>query len=185
MRRLSIVCIVVMLLLTGCRNNHTDEAESLKTYETFIEAINNNKGIESKIIPFDYKLNVFKQKDNSYQYEIKIFNPRVAMYNIKMIAVDKAVDANQNIYPCLGILGDDASVSYNMIPFQGNAELGFIKMIGLDSVSREKQFTLNVMVTWENSDGVETSRVFFNSSFIEEVNDTDNGQKATSDANSE
>lgn len=68
----------------------------------------NNKGSESKIIPFDYKLSVFKQKDNSYQYEIIISNPRVAMYNIQAIAVDPALDSNSNVYPCLGLLGDDA-----------------------------------------------------------------------------
>lgn len=81
MRKFPLWCLLCFLLLTGCGDAHKEEQESIKNYESYVDAVLNNKGSESKIIPFDYKLSVFKQKDNSYQYEIIISNPRVAMYN--------------------------------------------------------------------------------------------------------
>ena len=159
------------LLLTGCGDAHKEEQESIKNYESYVDAVLNNKGSESKIIPFDYKLSVFKQKDNSYQYEIIISNPRVAMYNIQAIAVDPALDSNSNVYPCLGLLGDDAKTSFNMIPYQANGARNFVSKIFLDGISEHDQFTLQVMVTWKDSKLVNTSRVFFTCNYAQKDNE--------------
>ena len=93
----------LLLVLTGCSSSNSKEIESIKIYESYIDAVANNKGIESKNIPFDYKMHVYKQKDNTYKYEIEISNPQVAMYNIQAIAVDQEVDSNNSVYPCLGL----------------------------------------------------------------------------------
>lgn len=181
MRKLPLFVLVALLLLTGCSQHHKEEQESIKNYESFIDAVLNNGGSVSKIIPFDYTFNVVKQKDNSYQYEVIISNPRVAMYNIQAIAVDPALDSNSNVYPCLGLLGDDATASFNMIPYQANGERGFVRKIYLDGVSSEDQFTLQVMVTWKDSSLVNTNRVFFTCNYTQEDGDTANGKKETAD----
>lgn len=183
MRKLSVLCLVFFLLLSGCTNAHKEEKESIKNYESFIEAVLNNKGIESKSIPFDYKLNVFKQKDGSYQYEVVLSNPRIAMYSIQAIAVDPSLDSNKNLFPCIGLLGDDAKASYNMIPFQANGKIRFVKKIGLDGISKKDPFTLHVMVTWKDSSLVTSNRVFFNANYVEEEGDTGTGKKKTADTN--
>lgn len=181
MRKLSLLCLLSILLLNGCMSAKKDEHESIKNYESFITAVLNNKGIESKVIPFDYKLHVNKQNDNSYQYEVVISNPRVAMYNIQAIAVDPTVDSNKNLYPCIGLLGDDTKKSFQMIPFQSNGELNFVEKIGLDGVAFQNQFTLQVMVTWKDSSLVNTQRVFFNTHYVEEEDDTATGIKKTAE----
>ena len=183
MRKLSVLCLVFFLLLSGCTNARKEEKESIKNYESFIEAVLNNKGIESKSIPFDYKLNVFKQKDGSYQYEVVLSNPRIAMYSIQAIAVDPSLDSNKNLFPCIGLLGDDANTSYNMIPFQANGQIHFVKKIGLDGISKKDPFTLQVMVTWKDSSLVTSNRVFFNANYVEEEGDTGTGEKKTADTN--
>ena len=181
MRKLSILCILLTVFLTGCKNLHHQDSESIKVYESFIDAVVSNKGIESKIIPFEYKMNVFKQKDD-YKYEIELYNPQVAMYDIQAIAVDQNMDSNTNVYPCIGILGDDANSQSNMIPYQARGEKGFVKMIILDAISPKKQFTVNVMVTWKDSTLQNQSRVFFNCNYVQEKGDTAIGEKTTSDA---
>lgn len=180
MRKLSILCILLMVLLTGCKNLHHQDSESIKVYESFIDAVISNKGIESKIIPFEYKMNVFKQKDD-YKYEIELYNPQVAMYDIQAIAVDQNLDSNTNVYPCIGILGDDAQKQFNMIPYQARGDKGFVKMIILDAVSPKEEFTVNVMVTWKDSTLQNQSRVFFNCNYVQEKGDVENGEKVTSD----
>lgn len=182
MRKLSLLCLLCIFLLSGCMNSKINDKESIKNYESFIDAVLNNKGIASKVIPFDYKLNVIKQKDNTYQYEVLISNPRIAMYNIQAIAVDPSLDSNKNLFPCIGLLGEDTKESFNMIPFQANGQLNFVKMIGLDGVSSEKQFTLQVMVTWKDSSLVNTQRVFFNCNYVEEDGDNAKGVKKTANA---
>ena len=166
MRRLLLI-LVCMCFLAGCQDSQKRDEESMKNYEAFINAVTNNKGIQSTFIPFDYKLVEQKQNDGSYQYEVQISNPRVAMYDIQAIAVDPAVDSNTNIYPCISLVGDDAKQIYYMIPYQANPSLGYISMIGLNGVSKEKQFTLHVLVSWKDSSRANTYRAYFNCSFAE------------------
>lgn len=181
MRKCLLLGILIVCLISGCGSSSDSDVESMKNYETYIDSVLTNQGVESKIIPFDYNLNVYKQKDNSYQYEVEISNPRVAMYNIKAIAVNPLLDSNTNLYPCIGLLGEDADQTFHMIPYQGNASIGFIRGFSLDGVTSENQFTLQVMVTWEDSALLKNNRVFFNMHYAEEADDTDNGKKKTAD----
>ncbi len=180
MRKVVIVCAFLLFILTGCNKLSKEKEERVKTYENYINTVVNNKGIESNYIPFEYKMNVIKQKDKSYRYEIEISNSHVAMYDIEAIAVDQHVDMNENVFPCVGILEEDDSVQYNMIPYQSRGEKNFVKSISLDAVSKEEQFTINVMVTWKDSSLQNQSRVFFNCNYAQDKNDTANGLKETS-----
>lgn len=182
MRRRFVFVLSFLLILSGCGSVSKEEQESIKIYESYIEAVNKNQGTVSKTIPFDYKMYVYKQEDDTYKYEIEIYNPQMAMYNIQAIAVNQEVDSNSNVYPCLGILGEDAQMQYNMIPYQSYGKKGYIKKIVLDAVSQSNQFTINVMVTWKDSSLRTTSRVFFNCSYAQEKGDTEKGEKATSDS---
>ena len=181
MRKFAIACFLFITMLSGCSSSKVDDKESMKNYESFIDAVVTNKGIESKIIPFDYKLNVYKQEDNTYQYEVVVSNPRSAMYHIQAIAVNPDIDSNTNVHPCLGLLGDDAKQNFNMVPFQSNAQMGFYRGFSLEGVSDKSQFTLHVMVTWKDSTLVKNNRVFFNVSFAQEADDTANGAKETAE----
>lgn len=168
--------------MSGCSSTaKSDDKESIKNYENYIDADIANRGIDSKSIPFDYKLNVYKMKDHSYQYELAISNPRSAMYHIQAIAVDPTIDSNTNVHPCLGLLGEDAKKSFNMIPYQANPEKGFYRGFSLEGISNKSQFTLYVMVTWKDSALVKNYRVFFTVSFVQEAGDNANGKKQTAD----
>lgn len=177
------LCLFSLLLFSGCMTQAAkDEKESLKNYESYIDAIINNKGIESKNIPFDYKLNVVKKNDSSYEYEVIISDPQVSMYDIKAIAIDQSIDSNSNVFPCFGLLGDDYKTSYYMIPYQVNTQRNFIAGFALNAVSAKPQFTINVLVSWKDASLQKTSRVFFNCNYVQEVGDDQNGEKVTSDA---
>ncbi|MEF9967080.1 MAG: hypothetical protein RR766_01110 [Longicatena sp.] len=181
MRKFTLLCLSCILLLSGCSNTKKDNKESMKNYESYIDAILTNQGVDTKIIPFDYNLNVYKQKNNAYQYEVEISNPRVAMYHVQAIAVDPKLDSNTNVYPCIGLLGEDATKAFNMIPYQGNAQTGFIRGFSLDGISTEKQFSLQVMVTWKDASLVKNNRVFFKVNYAEVVDDSQEGKKETAD----
>lgn len=182
MRKCMLLSIVMIVMLCGCSSSHSKaQQESLKNYESYIDAVINNNGIESKSIPFDYKLNVVKKNDNTYEYEVIISNPQVAMYKIQAIAVDQNMDANTNVYPCFGLVGEDAKVQFNMIPYQVNTTRNYISGFGLNSLSASDQFTVNVMVTWKDALLQNTYRAFFDCNYVKEAGDEQSGEKTTSD----
>lgn len=177
-----IMVIIIVFSLFGCHDEqYQKDLDSMKVYQSYIDLVINNKGVESSTIPFNYKLNVKKENDNSYSYEIDIYNPQVAMYQIKAIAVNQSVDANTNLYPCIGILGSDAQKSFNMIPYQGNGKKGFVKMITLDAISANEDFTVNVLVTWKDATLQNESRAFFNCHYVAKKGDDSTGNKTTSE----
>ena len=153
----------------------------MQLYQNYIDLVVNNKGIESKNIPFNYKLNVVKNPNGKYTYEIDIYNPQIPMYQIKAIAVYQELDSNINIYPCIGILGDDYERGFHMIPYQSNGKKGFVKMISLDAESEKEEFTINVLVTWKDSTLQKESRAFFNCHYVPKKGDDISGNKITSD----
>ncbi len=178
-----ILCLLLCFTLIGCKAKKDDKYNaSIQLYQNYIDLVVNNKGVESKSIPFNYKLNVVKNPSGKYTYEIDIYNPQIPMYQIKAIAVDQNVDANMYVYPCIGILGDDYERSFHMIPYQSNGKKGFVKMITLDAESSAEEFTVNVMVTWKDSTLQKESRAFFNCHYVPKKGDDASGNKVTSDA---
>ena len=50
MRKFPLWCLICLLLFSGCSDARKEEQESIKNYESYIDAVLNNKGNESKII---------------------------------------------------------------------------------------------------------------------------------------
>ncbi len=161
MRKLGIFCIIIVVLLSGCKRSTKKEQEKLNNYKSFMEAIIDNKGAESTNIPFDHQLDVTKSKDGLYEYTVTIHNPKVAMYDIEMMVLNKNVDANKEWMPNLG-LTDDVNEKYTMIPFQSKKEDGYYSGVQLGGQSSSPKFTLNVMVTWKDYEKLKTTKAFFN-----------------------
>ena len=159
-----------IFLLTGCFLQNDQDDLSLKKYNDQLDAIIDNAGIVSEHIPFDYKMEVMKQDDGTYRYEISILNPQQAMYDIEFIAMDPSLNRNEYIFPCIGILGEDANTDFHMIPYQSAPSKGYVRLLMLDAVSLNNPFTINVMVQWKDASLQNTSRVFFNCHYAEEAN---------------
>lgn len=167
MRKKVLWMLLAFLFITGCSNSHSNNSESIQNYESYVDAVLSNAGSVSKNIPFDYSMSVVHQEDRSYQYEIVISNPRIAMYNVQAIAVNPAQDSNENVYPCLGLLGEDANIAFHMIPYQANGLRNYVSKIFLDGVTNENQFTIYVMVTWKDSSLTTTNRAFFTCNYAQ------------------
>lgn len=157
MRKLLVLSIAAIVLLSACSRNDTSEKDFMNTYNSFVDSILDNNGSESKDIPFTHSINVVKESSGEYRYEITIDNPKVAMYNIQMMVVDKN---SKSEYPFIGLLPEDDV--YSMIPFQENKDKSFVKGILLSGISTNSKFTLNVQVSWKDYAQVNTHTVFFN-----------------------
>ena len=130
---------LVVVLLSACTQKVESDKDFQYTYNSFVESILDNNGVQSK----------------EYRYKITIDEPRIAMYNIQMMVVDKTANGQ---YPFIGLMNDDM---YSMIPNQENKEKNFVKGIVLEGVSKTPKFTLYVQVNWKDYAQVNTKTVFF------------------------
>ncbi|MCI9292230.1 MAG: hypothetical protein HFF02_02880 [Erysipelotrichaceae bacterium] len=146
---------LVVVLLSACTQKVESDKDFQYTYNSFVESILDNNGVQSKDIPFTHTLDVSEDKNGEYRYKITIDEPRIAMYNIQMMVVDKTANGQ---YPFIGLMNDDM---YSMIPNQENKEKNFVKGIVLEGVSKTPKFTLYVQVNWKDYAQVNTKTVFF------------------------
>ncbi len=158
MKKLVILCLV--LLLSGCQNSNktTSDEENYKKYEAALEALVNNGGILSEMIPFDYKAEIKQiEGQKSYNYSIVIDNPQIAMYDIEILAVDLSDLNSGELFPSSGLL----SPTESMIPYQVNVDKGFPKGLILDSTTSKSELVLDVMVTWKDYAKANVYSAFF------------------------
>lgn len=152
-------CIMLcMLVLVGCSKKTMNENDFHNTYNSFVDSILDNNGAESVDIPFRHKLDVQKISENEYHYTVTIDEPKIAMYHIQMMVVDRNMSGT---YPFIGLLNNKDD-HYSMIPHQENKNQNFVKGISLEGVSQTPSFTLNIQVSWKDYAQVNTYTAFFN-----------------------
>ncbi len=155
MRKLILLCTMIFLL-TGCSTQDGSAKDFRYTYNSFVDSILDNNGVDSVDIPFRHQLEVTKESSGEYRYAITVDEPLIAMYNIQMMAVDKSASGQ---YPFIGLMQDEPM--YSMIPNQENKEKYFVKGIILEGSSATPKFTLYVQVSWKDYAQINTSTAFF------------------------
>ena len=155
-----ILFIVLTLFVSACSDRTTKDKEFQNTYNSFVDSILDNNGADSTEIPFEHHLEVTKESSGEYRYAITIDDPKVAMYHIQMMVVDKAAGGQ---YPFLGLMNDEEM--FSMIPNQENKEKYFVKGVVLEGISANPKFTLYVQVSWKDYAQINTSTVFFSYTF--------------------
>lgn len=108
-----------------------------------MELLIDNKDETSANIPFSWELDMNQINENKYEYSLAIKDPKVAMYNIRMLAVDINAISESEIAPSLGIVEDD---KYNMVPYQINQEKNYYGGVVLTSTSLESKFRIYALV---------------------------------------
>lgn len=172
MRLWKVLCVLCVLVLGACSKNDTANKDFENTYNSFVQSILDNNGAETKDLPFSHRLEVVQNNEGMYHYKIIVDNPKIAMYSIQMLVVDKSMDGSQTMFPCIGIHPDEDL--YSMIPFQENVDKKFMKGVILEGVTPSSKFTLNVEASWKDYAKVKTSTAFFNYTYDYEKDHVEN-----------
>lgn len=147
-----IICLLTLFILCGCKEvTRQLDQEKYDSYLTYYQSILDNDIDNSSSQCFDVALVVNKVDENQYRYDIIIDNPRVAMYDIKALAVidDLTIEIDKdNMMPSIGILDDN---HFNMIPNQLDNSKGFVSGIDLSLISESDSLRISVMVEWKDS----------------------------------
>ncbi|MGN1399422.1 MAG: hypothetical protein ACI4WG_05445 [Erysipelotrichaceae bacterium] len=155
------ICLSLLLLLAGCQSKTLQpDQEKYNSYLSYYQSILDNDIEMSSSQCYDITLIVNKLDEQEYRYDVIIDNPRVAMYDIKALAVvnDLTIAIDQeNMMPCIGILDDN---HYNMIPNQVDNEKNFVSGLDLSLVSSSSSLKISVMIEWKDSSEINYVREY-------------------------
>ncbi len=156
MRKLLLI-ICLLFGLCACQEDGKQLANPDDRYMYIIEMIREHESFQTNSDHFDISVEMAKI-ENGYRYYITIDNPRIAMYDIEMLAIEKDVDYRNNMAANVGIFEEK---EYNMVPNQANIEQGFVKGIVVSGISTKPQTTLYIFVQFKNADYSITRSEYF------------------------
>lgn len=145
------------LLLCGCTCNSKDNLNQagIETYETYYTEVISNGHYTETSQYFTLSYEMIRVEDGSYRYYIILDDPKIAMYNVMMIAVENGVSYQEceTMVPSFGIFEDRIS----LVPGQVNYEEGYVKGISISGQSDKDTMDLLILVRWKSSDGTQMS----------------------------
>ncbi|NLC55191.1 MAG: hypothetical protein GX769_04835 [Erysipelothrix sp.] len=141
------ILVAMLLLLAGCTTKPNKDDLLLQKYKAAYNDLVSNDKFLSDSSYYDLEVVVNKIENNKYRVDAIIDNPKVAMYNIQVIAELDSIGVEQfdKVIPSLGIV--DQSV-YHLIPFQVNKDEGFYGGLVVSGVSDKAQGTIIIEIAW-------------------------------------
>ena len=151
-----LLCMVV-LLLAGCKQSSTVDNLAYDEYERDFNEISEITEFaeESDVCSMSYEM--VNNEDGTYTYSIIVDEPRIAMYDVTVMAVEEGVGIREKMMPSIGIFDGP----YAMIPSQINKEDGFVKGLAINGTTSQSPVVLRVMVEWEDRHGRSAARMYY------------------------
>lgn len=143
----TILFLLLLVLISGCSSSR-NSASAEERYANIIELISEHESFSSSSAYFDISVEMAKI-NTGYRYYITVDNPRVAMYDIELLAIEKDVDYHNNMAANVGVFEE---TQYNMVPNQSYVEKGFVKGIVASGLSQNADTTLYIFVQFKNAD---------------------------------
>ena len=157
-----LVTMLCLTLLCGCQSNKIDiNEERAQVYASYITAIQDNENFMEESSYFDISTAMNKISENEYRWDVIIDSPKVAMYEIQILAVERNVIGtlrDDKIMPSFGILEEEV---YNMIPNQVDLNKGYVEGFILSGMTELPEVTIEVMVVWTGYAKLAQNREFF------------------------
>jgi len=161
MRKL-LLMFMMIVFLAGCANkSESIDKLKLENYAYIYQTITDNDTFNTVADHFDMQVVMSLIGDNEYRYDIIIDNPQVAMYDIKMMAVENNIDYSlaDKMMPSIGIFDEE---EYNMVPYQIETSLGFVKGMIISGTTNAPVINLKIRITWKDYTKVEETKNYFN-----------------------
>lgn len=147
MKKLLLI-LVLVLLLFGCAEDPKKQANPDERYIYIIDMLKEHEVFQISSDYYDINIEMAKINDG-YRYYITLDNPKIAMYDIELLAIEDGVDYLDQMAANVGIFEE---TQYNMIPNQANVAKGYTKGIVASGVSKRSDTALYIFVQFKNAD---------------------------------
>lgn len=141
-----LILLMVIFFVTGCNSTPSNEDTTdqlYKEYQNYINKLESSASFEAQADIFDTRIVLNATNKGNYRYDIIIDNPKIEMYNIKIVAcID---DGKEATYPTLGIL---ETATFTMIPGIIDKENNIYKGINLSGISSTKEAKIRFYLTY-------------------------------------
>lgn len=150
MRRLLICLFSFGLFLTGCSRSKNDSEKAAQTaYEGYYKAIEDNDRFIGESLYYTISAQMSNMPDGTHRYYVFLDDAQVAMYDVTMMAVENniAYEDSDKMMPSVGIFD---SREYSLIPYQANADEGYVKGLVLGGECDDEEILIKLLVEWKD-----------------------------------
>ena len=141
-----IVVLMMCILMTGCNFNVTKDVSVDSRYEDMIELLITNEKFATESNYYDVSYDIVKLNEG-YRYYIYIDNPRIALYNVQVLAIEDGIDYSRYMAANVGIFED---TQYHLVPNQTNVDKGYVKGLMISGVTEKSELEIELMVCWSD-----------------------------------
>lgn len=153
-----VLVLLLCFLLSACSLLDDNEKVKNEKYLSLVELLNDQNEFLDYSKFFTITTDINKLSDGSYRYFITIDEPKIAMYDIEAIAIEKNVDYQNNMAANIGIYED---MVYSFIPNQADKDKGFVKGLTISAISNEAEPIVYLLISYKNKDGSMINREFY------------------------
>ena len=143
-----ILLILLLLCLCGCDKIGEEKVDPNQKYADIIENIQEHEEFLDSSDYYDISADI-ASIDGAYRFYVTIDNPRAAIYDIEVIAIEEGKDYSTTMAANVGIFED---IDYAMIPNQANPDKGYVKGLVISATTENPETTLYINVSFKNED---------------------------------
>lgn len=143
-----ITLLLLTLLLSACNQTSLEESQ-YEAYKTMYQNILNTTTFLSSSNYFDMSAQLTRIESGEYRYDVFIDGAKIAMYDVEVLVIvdEGLLMVSDQMMPSVGIYGSE---EYNMIPYQVNTDLNYVKGINLNGILNDSKAILKIQVTWKD-----------------------------------
>ena len=148
--------LAAVILLAGCGSSKP--STKLKNYQTYYQAVMDQIHFTAESRFYTLSAEMEEVSEGTYSYYIVLDEPKIAMYNVVMIAVanDTKLQDAATMMPSIGIFDGP----YSLIPNQVNSDDGFVKGMVISGSSDTDEVSLKMLVEWQDKNGENVQREY-------------------------
>ena len=140
------IILLMVIFLVGCESPEQNDLLLDKYKAAYGDLVSSDK-FNSSSAYFDVETVVNKIEIGKFRIDTIIDNPKVAMYNVQVIAEinSNGIQQYEEVLPSLGIVDQS---DYHLIPFQVNKDEGFYGGLVISGVSEKSEGEVILKINW-------------------------------------
>ena len=179
------IILLMLIFLVGCEKAEESDLLLDKYKAAYGDLVSSDK-FNSSSAYFDIETVVNKIEIGKFRIDTIIDNPKVAMYNVQVIAEinSNGIQQYEEVLPSLGIVDQS---HYHLIPFQVNKDEGFYGGLVISGVSEKSEGEVILKINWTDYAETKSYEEFIEVSYgkAEEIEDEEVREETNEDEESD